>query len=189
MVINSYFFDSVDGDRSYSAADFAHAFGIVFQTGVLSQEAGGSSLGFLLGGAGNKTVYGGKACVEGHFIESTVGIDITLPAGSYSGMIVLRVDILDSRTATIEVRTDQTPQQDTAIWELPLWNITVANNVITGYTDLRVQGGAVAKLPDNVPTYNYKNNGVHLVLGIYEIALTPLQPPMQEKLVWIQIDN
>lgn len=118
-----------------------------------------------------------------------MGYSLVVPEGTYSGMIVLRLDILDARVASLEVRTDRTPQQDTAIWELPLYNCTVSNGVITSTTDLRVQGGAVAKIPDNIPTYTYKNNGVHLTLGVYEIALTPLQPPAQEKLVWIQVDN
>ena len=187
MTIISYFFDSVNGDRAYSAADFARAFNIVFQTGVLTKEAGGTELGFLIGGTNYTTIYGGRACIEGHFIDSDLGVTLTVPAGSYSGMVVLRLDILDSRTATFEVRTDQTPQQDTAIWELPLWNVTVVSGVITSVDDLRVQGGAIAKIPDNIPSYTYKNNGVHLNIGIYEIALTPLQPPNGEKLVWIQV--
>ena len=44
MVINAYFFDSIDGDITYSAQQFADAFGIVFQTGVLAKEAGGLDL-------------------------------------------------------------------------------------------------------------------------------------------------
>ena len=103
--------------------------------------------------------------------------------------MVLRLDILDSRTATLEVRTDQTPQQDLAIWELPLWEIVVTNGVIGTYTDVREQGGAIAKLPDNIPSFRYLNNGVYLDLGVYSIALTPELPPREDKLVWIQVDN
>jgi hypothetical protein len=189
MTIYAYFFDSVGGDKPYSAADFARAFGVILQTGVLAKESGGTDLGFLLGGAGMTTVYAGKAVIEGHFIESDVGVTLTVPAGSYSGLVVLRLDILDSRTATIEIRTDQTPQQDSAIWELPLWEIVVTNGVIGTYNDVREQGGAVAKLPSNIPTYRYLNNGVYLDLGVYSIALTPELPPKEEKLVWIKIDN
>ena len=36
MAINSYFYDSVNDDRTYSAEDFAKAFGIVLETGVLN---------------------------------------------------------------------------------------------------------------------------------------------------------
>ena len=38
MTIYAYFFDSVDGDKPYSAADFARAFGVILQTGVLSKR-------------------------------------------------------------------------------------------------------------------------------------------------------
>lgn len=189
MVINAYFFDSVDGDLKYSAADFAKAFGVILQTGVLAKESGGLDLGLVIGGTNYTTIYGGKAVIEGHFIESTVGVTITVPAGSYNGLVVLRLDILDSRTATFEVRTDQTPQQDSAIWELPLYEVSVTNGKINSYVDVRVQGGAVAKIPDNIPSFRYLNNGVYLDLGVYTIALTPTLPPREEKLVWIQIDN
>lgn len=189
MTIYAYFFDSVDGDKPYSAADFARAFGVILQTGVLTKESGGVDMGFLLGGANMTTVYGGKAVIEGHFIESDVGVTLTVPGGSYNGLVVLRLDILDSRTATIEVRTDQTPQQDSAIWELPLWEVVVNNGVIGSWYDVREQGGAVAKLPDNIPSFRYLNNGVYLDLGLYTIALTPELPPKEEKLVWIKIDN
>lgn len=189
MVINAYFFDSNNGDLTYSAVDFAKAFGIILQTGVIAKEAGGLDLGFVLGGTNYTTVYGGKAVIEGHFIESTVGVTLTVPPGTYNGLVVLRLDITDSRTATFEVRTDQTPQQDTSIWELPLYEVIVTNGVIGSQYDVRVQGGAVAKIPDSVPTFRYLNNGVYLDLGLYTIALTPLQPPAEEKLVWIQVDN
>ena len=188
MAIYAYFFDSVDGDLQYSAADFARAFGVILQTGVLAKESGGTDLGLLLGGAGLTTVYAGKAVIEGHFIDADTTV-ITVPPGSYNGLIVLRLDILDSRTATLEVRTDQTPQQDSAIWELPLWEIVVTNGVIGTFTDVREQGGAIAKLPDNIPSFRYLNNGVYLDLGVYSIALTPELPPREDKLVWIQVDN
>ena len=38
MAINSYFYDSVNSDRPYSAKDFATAFGIGFETGFLIRE-------------------------------------------------------------------------------------------------------------------------------------------------------
>ena len=188
MAIYSYFFDSVDGDLKYSAADFAKAFGVILQTGVLAKESGGVDLGLVLGGVNYTTVYAGKAVIEGHFIEVETTI-ITVPAGSYNGLVVLRLDILDSRTATLEVRTDQTPQQDSAIWELPLYEVTVTNGVIGSWYDAREQGGAVAKIPDNIPSFRYLNNGVYLDLGLYTIALTPELPPRESKLVWIQVDN
>jgi hypothetical protein len=38
VAIRSYFYDSVDGDRPYSASDFARAFGIAFENGILKKD-------------------------------------------------------------------------------------------------------------------------------------------------------
>lgn len=188
MTINSYFYDSVNNDRPYSGADFAKAFGVILSDGVIAKDDTGA-LGLDIGGTNYNTIYAGKATVQGHFVEVT-GTEILTPtAGSYTGMIVLRVDITGARLASIAIRTDQVPQQDSSIWELPLYNATVTNGVITAVTDKRVQGGAVAKPAANVPTYYYANNGVYLQIGTYSIALTPAQPPTAAKRVWIQVDN
>ena len=123
---------------------------------------------------------------------------ITVPAGSYSGMIVIRVDASDARNAAIVVKTDQTPIQTEALYELPLYNCTVANNVITGVTDLRIQGGAVAKIPASVVSWGADTNGVYVNLGKYngtgkpiKLYLTSVQPAAStgEIRAWIQIDN
>lgn len=187
MAINAYFFDSTDTDpRTYSAADFAAAFGIILQNGIVPSSTDGA-LG--LGWHTNYTAIGaGRAVVQGHFVNVTAPETITIIGGTYTGMVVLRVDIADARKASIIVRTDQNPQQDSAAWELPLFTVTVSNGVITGITDLRVQGGAVAKTAANVPTYFYRDNGVYLQIGDYSLALTPAQPPASAKRVWIQID-
>lgn len=187
MPIYSYFFDSVNNDRPYSGADFARAFGVITEDGVVAADTD-DSLGFDLTAA-TRTVSPGKAVVQGHFIDSTENFVLPTLTGSYAGMIVIRVNITDTRTTTIEVRTDQIPQKDAAIYELPLYNITVSNGTITASTDLRVQGGAIAKPASNVPTYFYRDNGVYLQIGTYSIALTPAQPPGSAKRVWIQIDN
>jgi hypothetical protein len=188
MTIYSYFYDSVDGDRPYSGVDFARAFGVILDDGVIANPDG--TLGFVLGGASYTTVYSGKATVQGHFIELEGTEILTVPSGSYAGMIVIRVDVTDARKASIEIRTDQVPQQDNSIWEYPLYNITVSNGVISALpANLRAQGGAVAKPASNVPTFFYRDNGVYLQIGDYSIALTPAQPPSSAKRVWIQIDN
>lgn len=188
MTIYSYFYDSVAGDRTYSAADFAKAFGIILENGVIPIDAEGG-LGFAIGGTNYTVMQPGKATIQGHFIESDGTETIVPGAGSYSGQIVLRVDITGERAASLVVKTDQTPIQDASMWEMPLYNITVANGVITAVTELRVQGGAVAKPAANVPTYFYRDNGVYLQIGTYSLALTPAQPPLSAKRAWIQIDN
>jgi hypothetical protein len=198
MTINSYFFDSVSNDRPYSAQDFAKAFNTVMDTGVILQPDG--TTGFDLGGTNLTTIYAGKAVIEGRFVEVVEGTQetLTVPDGSYSGMIVIRVDTLTARNAEIVVKTDQTPIKTESLYELPLYNCTVANGIITGATDLRLQGGAVAKMPASVVTWGTDNNGVYMNLGNYagtgkpvKLYLTSVQPAAStsEIRAWIQIEN
>lgn len=198
MTISSFFYDSVDGDRPYSAGDFSKAFGIILEDGVIPKDDTGA-LGLDMGGTGNTTIYAGKATVQGHFIEVDGTETLTVPAGSYSGMVVLRVDMSAARVATLAIRTDQTPQQDSSLWELPLYNVTVANGAITTIgTDLRKQGGAVAKPPANMVTWTADPNGIYLNCGNYngtgkpiQLFLTAAQPAASasQNRAWIQIDN
>lgn len=196
MTINSYFYDSVNGDRVYSGADFAKAFGVILDTGILPDETG--SLGFDIGGTNYTTIFAGKAVVEGHFVELTDTEILTVPTGSYSGQIVLRVNITDLRNAVVAVKTDQNPQQDNAIFEYPLYNATVSNGVITAVTDLRTQGGAIAKMAANVITWNADPNGIWANMGLMsgtgkpiKLFLTSAQPAASatEIRAWIQIDK
>lgn len=195
MTISSYFYDSVAGDRPYSAADFAKAFNVILETGVILSDDG--SLGLDIGGTAYTTIYAGKATIEGHFVEVTGTELLTVPAGDYSGMVVLKIDKTNARAASLVVRTDQTPQQDAAIYEMPLYNCSVVGGVITGVTDIRVQGGAVAKMAANTVTWTADPNGVYVNLGKYAgvnkpivLFLTAAQPAASatEHRAWIQID-
>ena len=196
MTITSYFYDSVNGDRPYSAGDFAKAFGVIIEDGIIAKDDAGT-LGLDLNPL--NTINAGKATVQGHFVEIDGTEILTPPAGDYSGMVVLRVDITTARNATLAVRTNQTPQQDSSIWELPLFNVTVAGGVITAITsDLRVQGGAMAKPPANMVTWTADPNGIYLNCGNYggvnkpiKLFLTAAQPGASAAThnAWIQIDN
>lgn len=141
MTINSYFYDSVANDRPYSAADFAKAFGIILKTGVMAKDSTGA-LGLDIGGTNYLTIYAGKAIVQGHFIEVTGTETLTVPAGTYLGQVVLRVDDADTRTASLVVKTDRTPIQGATLYELPLFNANVTDGIITAVGDMRIQGGA-----------------------------------------------
>lgn len=195
MTINSYFYDSVNGDRKYTAADFAKAFGLILSDGVIADYNTGV-LGMSVSGTNYTTVNTGKAVVQGHFVEISASETLTVPTGTYSGMIVLRVDMVTTRKATVAVRTDQNPQKDTSIWELPLYNVSVTNGVIGSVTDLRVQGGAVAKTAANVVTWTNDPNGIYLNIGshnnnTYKLFLTSAQPAVggtTERRAWIQMD-
>lgn len=197
MAINSYFYDSVNNDRPYSGADFAKAFGIICEDGVIISDPDGS-MGFDMTGTGNTTITAGKAVVAGHFVENDANYIVTVPGGSYSGMVVIRVDIKDTRMASIVIRTDQIPQQDDAIYELPLHNVTVSNGAITAHSDVRAQGGAIASLPSNAVTWQADPNGVSAYLGLMNgngkpirLFLTSAQPAASstEIRAWIQIDK
>lgn len=213
MAITSYFYDStVEDPRTYSAADFARAFDIVFENGCLIRETVGGQLGFDIGGTNFTTIYEGKAVIEGHFVEVTGTELLAVPAGSYSGAIVIRLDKEDARNASLVVKTDRTYVQSGSIYELPLYWCTVANNIITGVTDVRYQGGAVPnnhnqpistieglqELLDEKVRWASDPNGVRAIVGKYAgtgknvvLFLTSARPAADstEHRVWIQIDN
>lgn len=198
MAINSYFYDSVNSDRPYSAKDFATAFGMGFETGFLIRETLGGRFGFDIGGTNYTTIYEGKAIIEGHFVEITGTEVVTVPSGTYSGQIVLRLDADNARGVSLIVKTDRSPTQTPALYELPVYDVNVTNGVITGAIDKRYQGGAVPNNHrhkqeeveglDNMVYYFARDNGVYLQVGDYSIALTPSQPPYSAKRVWIQTD-
>jgi len=211
MAITSYFYDSVGGDRPYSAQAFAKAFDIVFETGVLIREAVGGTLGFDIGGTNFNTVYEGKAVIEGHFVEVTGTETLTVPAGNYNGQVVIQMDFDDVRDAKLVVKQDRTPIQSTSFYELPLYDCTVANNIITTVTDKRYQGGAVpnnhnqpmstidgleTELNTKIEWKQYADGG-YLECGLssggktFRIYLTSTQPwdgDANDRHVWIQTD-
>jgi hypothetical protein len=212
VAINSYFYDSVTGDRPYSAQDFSRAFDIAFETGILIRETVGGTLGFDIGGTNFTTLYEGKAIIEGHFVEVTGTETLVVPAGTYSGQVVIQLDVDDQRIAKIVVKTDQTPIQSASFYELPLYDATVVNGVITAVTDKRYQGGAVPNnhnqpistvtglqaLLDEKVKWSADPNGVRAIVGRYNgtgknvvLFLTSARPSADptEHRVWIQIDN
>jgi hypothetical protein len=205
MAIKSYFYDSVNEDRKYSAEDFAKAFDIFLETGFLIRETQGGRFGFDIGGTNFTTIYEGKAVVEGRLVELTGTETLTVPSGSYSGQIVLNVDFVTAREATIVVKDVRAPIQTDTMYELPIYDVVVELGVIKSATDLRFQGGCI---PNN---HNHDNlgidkmvkwendpNGVRINMGKYGGAgkpvilyLTAAQPAASssEHRVWIQIDN
>lgn len=212
MAIRSFFYDSVNGDRPYSAKDFSTAFDIAFETGVLIRETVGGKLGFDIGGTNYTTVYEGKAVIEGHFVEVTGTETLTVPAGTYSGQVVIQMDIEDERIARLVVKTDRTPIQSPSFYELPLYDCNVTDGIITAVTDKRFQGGAVPNnhnqpistidglqaLLDEKVRWSADPNGVRAIVGRYNgtgknvvLFLTSARPSADptEHRVWIQIDN
>ena len=212
MAINSYFYDSVNNDRPYSAKDFSTAFGMGFETGFLIRETQGGRFGFDIGGTNYTTIYEGRAIIEGHFVEITGTEIITVPSGSYSGQIVLRLDSDNARSASLVVKTDRSPIQTPSLFELPVYDVNVTNGTITGAIDKRYQGGAVPNnhnhktteieglqgLLDKTIVWEADPNGIRAIMGKYAgtgkpvvLFLTTARPSASstEHRVWIQIDN
>lgn len=141
MTIRSYFYDSNAGDRTYSASDFADAFGIAFKTGIIPEDSG--ALGLEIGGTNFTTISAGKAFVKGRFVQVEGSEILTVPSGSYAGQVVVRIDITGSRDASLIVKNHRTPQQNQDVWEYPIYDVTVTSGVITAIAaDLRSAGGA-----------------------------------------------
>jgi hypothetical protein len=197
MPIQSYFYDSVDNDRPYSGADFAKAFGMILTNGVIANDNG--SLGLNLGSTGSTIeVREGRATIQGHFVEVNGTEIVSVPSGSYSGQLVLRVDIAGERRAMLVAKTDRNPTQDASMFEIPLYNLNVTNGSVTSTTDLRIQGGAIAKTAANVVTWESSATGVRQRTGlfsgdgkpvvVYYTANRPAASPTEHR-VWIQIEN
>jgi hypothetical protein len=183
MAINAYFFNSVAGDRTYSARDFARAFDVILQNGVIPEDDG--TLGLSVTGTQFNVLNKGKAIIQGHFVDVPVAETITnIPNWDFFGMIVLRLDMTNNRNCTVVVLSHRNPQQDENIWELPLYNVSVAGGVITSAQDLRVGGGAISqqsgilKSSSNIPVIFKKpgfvswsiqrlsDNSLHLIPSI-----------------------
>jgi hypothetical protein len=212
VAISSYFYDSVNGDRPYSAQAFAKAFDIAFETGVLIRESVGGTFGFDIGGTNYTTLYEGKAIIEGHFVEITGTEILTVPTGTYNGQVVIQMDFDDTRMAKVVVKENRVPINSTTFYELPLWDVTVTSGIITAVADKRYQGGAVpnnhthgiadisglqAQI-DKSLTWIADPNGVKCTMGKYAgtgkpvvLFLTTANPgaSASEHRVWIQIDN
>lgn len=212
MAISSFFYDSVNNDRPYSAKDFSTAFDIAFETGCLIRETVGGTLGFDIGGTNYTTIYEGKAIIEGHFVQVTGSETLVVPAGDYLGQVVIQMDIDDQRTAKLVVKNNRTPIQSSSFYELPLYDANVTSGIITAVTDLRYQGGAVPNNHnqpistvtglqthiDKAITWEADPNGIKANMGKYNatgkpiiLFLTSAQPSASSSAhhVWIQIDN
>jgi hypothetical protein len=212
VAISSYFYDSVNGDRPYSAQAFAKAFDIAFETGVLIRESVGGTFGFDIGGTNYTTLYEGKAIIEGHFVEITGTEILTVPTGTYNGQVVIQMDFDDTRMAKVVVKENRVPINSTTFYELPLWDVTVTSGIITAVADKRYQGGAVPNNHthgiadisglqtqiDKSLTWVADPNGVKCTMGKFNgtgkpvvLFLTTANPgaSASEHRVWIQIDN
>ena len=148
MAQRSYFFDSVDHDRIYTAADFARVFGaIAGRDGVIYGY--GDELKVTPGSGMAVKVGTGAAFVQGRMLE-VYGEAEVLPVEAADAVspridrVVVRLDLTSSeRRAYLAVKTGTpaaTPaapllQQDSTIWELSLAQVRVpagATGIVVG---------------------------------------------------------
>jgi hypothetical protein len=146
MAQKSYFFDSVDHDRIYTAADFARVFGaIAGRDGVIYGY--GDELKVTPGSGMAVKVGTGAAFVQGRMLEvydqaETLSIATADATNPRIDLVVVRVDLSSGeRRAYLAVRVG-TPaanpaapllQQDATIWELSLAQVRIAAGA-TGIT-------------------------------------------------------
>ena len=148
MAQKSYFFDSVDHDRIYTAADFARVFGaIAGRDGVIYGY--GDELKVTPGSGMAVKVGTGAAFVQGRMLEvydqaETLPITTADATNPRIDRVVVRVDLSTAqRKAYLAVKTGTaaaTPvapllQQDSTIWETSLAQVRVpagATGIVVG---------------------------------------------------------
>lgn len=119
MTITSGFYDSVNGDRKYSSADFGSLFEGVITEGVFA--AVGQKLFVRHVSANRIAVESGKAWIAGRWVLNDKDMNLTVAPGAAAGnridAVVLNVNLTqDTRNATVSVVTGQasaSPQKPT----------------------------------------------------------------------------
>lgn len=104
MSIKYGFFNSVDGDRAYSAADIGRYLQGIISSGVYADSA--SSLQVLSAGGMIVEVQPGRAMLDCHFMENDSPMALTLAAGGTLARIdaiVMRLD-MERRLCEIAVK-------------------------------------------------------------------------------------
>lgn len=131
MTVNSFFHNSVNGDRTYEANDFATHTGTIISDGVVE------GLKVTYTSAFAYTIDVGKAIVMGRsvFNDAVIATSIGTPVSGDLYSVVVRMD-LTSRAASIETILGTTYQDDNAIKQIPLATILVGANTLT-ITDKR----------------------------------------------------
>lgn len=104
MAIKYGFFNSVDGDRRYTAEDFCRFLQGIVRSGVYADRS--DSLQVFANGDLTVTVQEGRAMLDCHYMENDEPLTLTLsPGGTQdrSDAVVMRLD-LDERTCSIYVK-------------------------------------------------------------------------------------
>lgn len=114
-MIKCGFFDSVNGDRIYSAADFNKCFDAIASDGIFKRFGGALTVGYNTGMS--VQVLDGFARFNGYWIENDAFINLDIPAAStqYARIdaVVIRVNI-SARTIEIAVKQGAAAETPTA---------------------------------------------------------------------------
>lgn len=164
----SSFFNSVSGDRTYKAEDWANYFASIIGNGVFPLPSTG--LQVVVDEGMNIKVKAGKAWINGYFYNNTTDLTVTIATAdgvlNRIDRIVVRWD-LTNRTITAETKSSTASaspsapalQRDADIYELCLADVYVAAGVtaITGsaITDQRLNTslcGVVAGVVNTIDT-------------------------------------
>lgn len=105
---DSGFFNSIDGDRLYSAEDFSHFYGLFFTDGVLSLPE--ESLKCTAGEGLSVNIAAGEALIKAHYFRhseaSTVELEAAHDTYPRIDLIVVKYDNTGAgRTITLEAKT------------------------------------------------------------------------------------
>lgn len=105
---DSGFFNSIDGDRLYSADDFSHFYGLFFTDGVISLPE--ESLKCTAGEGLSVNIAAGEALIKSHYFrhseESTVELETAHDTYPRIDLIVVKYDNTDTgRKITLEAKT------------------------------------------------------------------------------------
>lgn len=173
----SSFFNSINHDRVYAAADWAAYFSSFIGNGVFPQPSNG--LQVVAGSGMTVTVRMGKAWINGYFYRNTTDLAVTLNTADGAmkryDRIVLRWDLTE-RTITVVVKSSQysanpTPpalQRDADAYELCLADVLVNNGVTSiaqaSITDQRfntalcgIVVGVITQIDPSVITAQFDN--------------------------------
>lgn len=153
----SRFFDHIDGDRTYNAADWAEYFRQILTTGVLDS---GSNLQVYVNGTDRiARIRPGKAWIEGYFYKLTEELELPLEEahGTYDRIdrIVLRLDTsAEARNIKAFVKTGElslTPEPPALIREGNIYEISLAQILILhNTTSIPVENVTDERLDDTV---------------------------------------
>lgn len=160
------FFNSMEGDRVYSAEDLACMYDGLVSDGVI--RGLGAQLEVTACDKMQVLIGTGKAIVGRKWVWNTEQYSLTIPAASESGartdLIVARADFANRRVSFEVIKGDAAgnepePTENSTIKEIPLYSVTVpagATAIVTANIHERRQFATITSLQNSVTEYESK---------------------------------